>query len=89
MQQNEKYELELLGEQGINVKTTNFDASQSKVTMMVWNDDDEEAWAPYPRDHDLWNKETNRFVQVISSTVSYCNHIYRRHKGKIDYISND
>ena len=84
MQQNERYELELVGEQGINVKTTNFDANQSKVTMMVWSDDDEEeeAWTPYPRDHDLWNKETKRFVQVISSTVSYCNHIYGKTQRK-------
>ena len=70
MEQNERYELELVGEQGINVKTTNFDANQSKVTMMVWSDnDDEEAWEPYPRDHDLWDKNKNRFVQVICSFV--------------------
>ena len=73
-QQNERYELELVGEQGINVKTTNFDANQSKVTMMVWSDDDE-AWAPYPRDHDLWNKDINRFVQVTwSLIVTTCTH---------------
>ena len=67
MPANERYELELVGEQGINVKTTNFDPAQSTVTMMVWNDEDEEeAWAPYPRDHDLWNKDKRRFIQVIN-----------------------
>ena len=71
MEQNERYELDLVGEQGINVKTTNFDANQSKVTMMVRSDDDEgeEAWTPYPKDHDLWNKDTNRFAQVICSLI--------------------
>ena len=64
------YDLELVGEQGINVKTTNFDANQSKVTMMVWSDDDDETWAPYPRDHDLWNKDIKRFVQVICSLIA-------------------
>ena len=74
VQQNERYELELVGEQGINVKTTNFDPTQSKVSMMVWSDEGEEVWAPYPKDHDLWKKDTNRFVQVISITVTCSDH---------------
>ena len=64
MQQNDRYELELVGEQGIHVKTTNFDPTKSKVTMMVRSDDDQEAWAPHPKDHDLWSEDKKRFDQV-------------------------
>ena len=89
MPANERYELELVGEQGINVKTTNFDPAQSKVTMMVWSDDDdEETWAPYPRDHDLWNKDKKRFVQVINFTVFHCNQKYIKIR-RINYILKD
>ena len=67
LEMQEEYSLKKVGEQGIDIKTENFDASSSQVTVQFSVDNvEKEQWGPTKR-HDVnWNQEKGVFCKVSS-----------------------